>query len=74
MELKFANSDTATPATINWVFTPPPKPNFVLRFDDMGYKNPLTIRFEFTVKKTRLARLKYWLFCKFFPFKIERWD
>jgi len=51
-----------------------PTPNFVLVFDDMGYDNPFGIQFEFTVKKTMLARVKYWLFCKFFPFKIKRWD
>ena len=49
-------------------------PNFVLSFDDMGYDNPRSVQFVFTVKKTKLARLKYWLFCKFFPFKIKRWD
>jgi len=52
----------------------PPNPNFVLAFDDMGYENPFGIQFEFTVKKTPKARIKYWLFCKFFPFKIKRWD
>ena len=51
-----------------------PEPNFVLAFDDMGYDNPFGIQFEFTVKKTLLARIKYSLFCKFFPFKIKRWD
>ena len=49
-------------------------PNFFLRFDDMGYENPFYVEFQFTVKKTILARLKYWLFCKFFPFKIIRWE
>jgi hypothetical protein len=52
----------------------PPKPNFYLRFDDMGYDEPSFMVFQFTVKKTLLARLKYWLFCKFFPFKIAKWE
>jgi hypothetical protein len=53
----------------------PPKCNFILRFDDMGYRgNPVFYQIEFTVEKTLLARLKYWLFCKFFPFKIVKWD
>jgi len=51
-----------------------PEPNFSLRFDDMGVDNPFYLQFDFTVKKTPLARLKYWLFCKFFPFKIVKWD
>lgn len=50
------------------------KPNFILAFDDMGYKNPVILSFEFTVKKTIVAKMKYWLFCKFFPFKIKKWD
>jgi len=32
------------------------------------------ICFQFHVKKTLGNRLKYWLFCKFFPFKVSRWD
>jgi len=55
-------------------FDKPPNPNFVLAFDDMGYSGSFVIEFSFTVKKTVRARLKYWLFCKFFPFKIKRWD
>ena len=51
-----------------------PAPNFVLAFDDMGHDNPFSLQFEFTVKKTILARIKYWLFCKFFPFRIGRCD
>jgi len=54
------------------------KANFVLSFDDFlrydDFPASMAVKFEFTVKKTSLARLKYWLFCKFFPFRIERWD
>jgi len=57
-----------------FTFYSPPEPNFSLVFDDMGYDNPFKIQFEFTVKKTLKARIKYWLFCKFFPFKIKRWN
>lgn len=44
----------------------PPPPNFELQTGDLSL--------QFTVKRTLLNRLKYWLFCKFFPFKIGRWD
>ena len=30
--------------------------------------------FEFTVKKSITNRIRYWLFCKFFPFRIVRWE
>ena len=46
----------------------PQKPNFALAFDGTE------IQLEFTVKKTLKAKIKYWLFCKFFPFRIIRWD
>jgi len=32
------------------------------------------VTFNFRVKKTLLNRIKYWLFCKFFPFTIKYWD
>lgn len=47
----------------------PPKPNFSLTMGDDGSD----VVFEFRVEKTLLNRIKYWLFCKFFPFKA-RWD
>lgn len=47
-----------------------PKPNFTMRMGEVG--NALS--FDFQVKRTWLNRLKYWLFCKFFPFKIVRWN
>lgn len=26
------------------------------------------------MKRTLVNRFRYWMLCKFFPFKIERWD
>ena len=49
-------------------FVDRPKPNFELSFADD------VVCFSFVVKKTIVNHLKYWLFCKFFPFKITRWD
>lgn len=59
---------------MNYGIFSPRKPNFVLKFDDMGYDNPFIFQFEFTVKKTVMARIKYWLFCRVFPFKVIKWD
>ena len=30
--------------------------------------------FNFYVKKTLYNRFRYWMFCKFFPFKVEKWE
>ena len=59
---------------IGFRISPLPEPNFVLAFDKMGYEDGVGLDFHFNAKRTNLARLKYWLFCKFFPFKIVRWD
>lgn len=32
------------------------------------------ILFHQNVKRTLVNRFKYWMLCKFFPFKIERWE
>jgi len=55
-------------------FVPPPEPNFTLAFDSMNSGRNSELLFKFYVKKTLKARIKYWLFCKFFPFKVTRWD
>ena len=47
-----------------------PRPNFALTMGDDGQD----VMFEFRVKKKPLNRMKYWLFCKFFPFRVTRWD
>ena len=47
-----------------------PKVNLVLQIAD----NPSFLRFEFYVKKTLLNRFKFWMFCRFFPFKIIEWE
>ena len=60
--------------TTEYSMKAPPEPNFGLQFDDMGYKEAAHIQLNFNVKKTVRARVKYWLFCKCFPFKITRWD
>ena len=31
------------------------------------------ISIKMFVKKTRLNRFKFWMLCKFFPYKIVRW-
>ena len=63
------SSDPASSDNLaRYIIVQPPAPNFALAFEDGD------IQFEFTVKKTLRARVKYWLFCKFFPFKVERWD
>lgn len=53
----------------SWHINPAPTHNFELQMGDGDY-----IVFDFFVKKTLLNRIKYWLFCQFFPFKIKRWD
>jgi len=50
---------------------PPPKANFELEWGD---NSDCAITYCYRVKKNLQNRLKYWLFCKFFPFKIKRWD
>ena len=47
-----------------WTF-----PNLELSFGDSGEVTLLQ-----TVKKTIVNRFKYWMLCKFFPFKIKSWD
>ena len=44
--------------------------NFVL---EMG-EGTGTFQFNFQVSKTAINRVKYWLFCKFFPFRVVRWE
>lgn len=45
-----------------------PLANFRMEMGD----NP-SFRLYFSVKKTILNQIKYWLFCQFFPFKIIEW-
>ncbi len=47
-----------------------PPPNFTMRMGDDG----VCVDWDYRVNKTLLNRIRYWLFCKFFPFKIVRWD
>lgn len=47
-----------------------PEPNFEMV---MGEGSSL-VMFRLTVPKTIGNRVKYWLFCHFFPFKLTRWD
>jgi len=47
-----------------------PTPNFeMITGEDYN-----CLRLCFTVKKTIRNRVKYWLFCRFFPFKITKWE
>lgn len=48
----------------------PPRQNFGMQMGEDSYGVVL----EFTVTRNLVNRLKYWLFCKFFPFKIVHWD
>lgn len=43
--------------------------NFIVEMGD----SPHAIRFEFIVHKTILNQIKWWLFCKVFPFRIVSW-
>ena len=47
-----------------------PEVNIEIRWGD----DPENIRFHFYAKKTTLNRIKYWLLCQFFPYRIERWE
>ena len=49
---------------------PEREPNFSMEMGD----RPCYVRFNFMVNKTIANKLKYWLFCKFFPFRIVKWD
>ena len=53
-----------------FVLNEQPTPNFTMKMGD----GPANILWELNVKKTLRNRLKYWLFCQFFPFRIVRWD
>ena len=43
-------------------------------FDLMMGEGPNSVTFHMYVKPTLIHRFKWWLFCKFFPFKVVRWD
>ena len=51
------------------VITPPPV-NFVMQQGEIVNG----VRWQLYVKKTFLNRFKYWMFCRFFPFKIIEWE
>ena len=42
--------------------------NFILAMNDGD------VKLHFYVKRSVGNRLRYWLFCKFFPFKIVAWN
>ena len=46
------------------------EPNFVIQ---MG-EDSLSLSFHYCVNKTMKNRIKYWLFCRFFPFEIVKWE
>jgi hypothetical protein len=50
-------------------FNKPMEFNFEICFGD-----ETLMCFEFQVNKTFVNRIRYWLLCQFFPFKIRRWD
>ena len=47
-----------------------PEPNFWLA---MG-EDELDIKIGFRVKRTWVNRMKWWCFCRVFPFRIEKWE
>lgn len=47
-----------------------PKTNFELEFGNA----PNHILINFTVKKTLINRLKWFLFCLVFPCRVRRWE
>ncbi|KKM96823.1 hypothetical protein LCGC14_1174250 [marine sediment metagenome] len=53
----------------NFRLNKPPEPNFEMEMGEPGQ-----VIWSFRVKKTLINRIRYWLFCKFFPFKIIRWE
>ena len=48
--------------------SPEPRFNFEIAFA------PGDIVLNANIKRTILNRFRYWMPCKFFPFKIKRWD
>ena len=54
---------------VSVVCTELPEPNFAMV---MGEGSD-SFQFHFRVSRTVINRIKYWLFCKFFPFKIVKW-
>lgn len=44
-------------------------PNFEIEMGDN-----ISVRFCFNEKKNIIKRIKWWLFCQFFPFKIVKWN
>lgn len=45
----------------------PPTPNFELGMGDI-------VTFSFRVERTLVNRLKWWIFCKVFPFWVVKWS
>mgnify|MGYP001563213241 CR=1 FL=1 len=54
----------------NWSFDPSPLPNFEI---EMEMSENISVRFAFNEKKTLLKRFQWWLFTRFFPFRIIKW-
>ncbi|KKM98880.1 hypothetical protein LCGC14_1153480 [marine sediment metagenome] len=54
----------------NFRFDRYPEPNFEMGMGE-GYSQMV---WSYRLKKTIINRIRYWLFCKFFPFKIIRWE
>ena len=52
-----------------FLFSTPPEPNLTF-FMGEGIAN---LQFQLRVNRTPLNRLKYWLFFRFFPFKLIEW-
>lgn len=48
----------------------PADPNFSMEMGDP----PIMFILSFVVKRTFLNRIKYWMFFRFFPFRLVRWE
>jgi len=68
--MSYEFESTETVRVIPILKEPPRIFNFVMETGDGDAK----LGFTFNVKRTFYNRLRYWLFCKFFPFRITRWD
>ena len=49
-------------------------PPSIKNFDLSMGEGANAITFHFYVTRNIINRFRYWLFCKFFPFKVVRWD
>ena len=60
---------------MEFIIAPPQKPpNLQLIMGDRVEDGVPHILWSIVARKTPINRIKWWLFCKFFPFTIKQWD